>query len=104
MQVRKKAPENACGTSEASQTSTPESEGPAMNDRTPDLGTPHRAGHPSGRFWPEPVSIEQARARVMRQMDHLEMACRDHVDVGYAQECLDEAEDDYRQIVLGTIR
>ena len=54
-----------------------------MNDRTP------------------PVSLEQARTRVLDQMDHLEMAVRDGIDVAYAFRCLDETLNDYTEKVLG---
>ena len=55
-----------------------------MNDRTP------------------PVPVEQARARVLHEMDHLEMACRDGIDVSYAARCLDEAVSGYLAAVIGT--
>ena len=71
-----------------------------MNDRT-DLGKTYPVGHPSGRIWQPPVSIEQARARVMHQMDHLEDSCRIGLDVGYALKCFGEAADDYCAIVTG---
>lgn len=72
-----------------------------MTKRT-DIGTPLPVGHPSGRFWPVPESVEQARARVLNQMDHLEMAVRDGIDTPYAMKCLDETLDDYYAIVLGS--
>jgi hypothetical protein len=75
-----------------------------MSDVTrPDLGEPCPVGRPSGRIWHPPVSVEQARARVLHQMDRLEANCRDGIDVGYAIQCLDEAESDYCEIVLRTI-
>ena len=72
-----------------------------MNDRT-DLGKPYPVGHPSGRIWPPPASMEHAKARVVHQLDHLEAAYRDAIDVGYAEDCLDEALEDYRRM-LGTL-
>ena len=72
-----------------------------MTKRTTDIGTPLPAGHPSGRFWPTPVSVEQARARVLDQMDHLETAVHDGIDVSHAMQCLDETLNDYYVIVLG---
>ena len=74
-----------------------------MNEVTPALGETYPVGHPSGRVWQPPVSVEQARARVLHQMDHLQENCRDGLDVGYALQCLDEAVDDYAEIVLETI-
>jgi hypothetical protein len=71
-----------------------------MNDRTPDLGKAYPAGHPSGRVWQPPVSVEQARARVLNAMDLLEANCRDSIDVSYAVRILDEAEDDYYEMVV----
>ena len=72
-----------------------------MTKPTSDIGSPLPIGHPSGRFWPQPVSVEQARARVLNQMDHLEMAVRDGIDVAYALRCLDETLNDYTETVLG---
>ena len=69
-----------------------------MNDATP-LGETYPAGHPSGRAWKPPISVEQARARVMNAMDLLEANCRDAIDVGYANQCFNEAQDDYFQMV-----
>ena len=65
-----------------------------MTKRT-DLGEHYPAGHPSGRIMKPPVSIEQAKARVVHQMDHLEDNCRIGLDVGYALRCFDEAVDDF---------
>ena len=73
-----------------------------MNDRT-DIGEMYPVGHPSGRVWPLPVSVEQAKARVVHQLDHLEMAYRDAIDVGYAEDCLDEALEDYRVMLGGLL-
>ena len=72
-----------------------------MNDATRALGETYPSGHPSGRIWQPPISVKQARARVIHQMDHLEDNCRIGLDVGYALQCLDEALDDYRAMVLG---
>lgn len=74
-----------------------------MNEITPVLGETYPAGHPSGRVWQPPVSVEQARARVLYQMDHLEENCRIGLDVGYAMRCLDEAVDDYRDQLAGLL-
>ena len=71
-----------------------------MNDRT-GLGQTYPAGHPSGRIWQPPVSVDQARARVLHEMDHLEANCHRGLDVAYAVRCLDEVLDDYRAIVTG---
>ena len=71
-----------------------------MNDRKPDLGKMYRTRPPSGRFWEPPVSVEQARARVLDAMDLLEANVHDGIDVGYAQQILDEVEDDYREMVI----
>jgi hypothetical protein len=71
------------------------------NSTRPDLANPYPAGHPSGRICEPPASAEQARARVLAEMDHLEANCRDGIDVGYALRCLAEAVDDYTKIVLG---
>jgi len=70
-----------------------------MCKRNPDLGTPHPAGHPSGRVWPAPVSVAQARARLIAAMNLFEANCRDAIDVGYATQVLNEAHDDYFQMV-----
>lgn len=70
-----------------------------MNKRT-DLGDTYPAGHPSGRIWQPPVSVQQARARVAYQMDSFEASVRDGVDVGYARQCLDEAVDDYIEFTI----
>lgn len=72
-----------------------------MPKRKTDIGAPLPIGDPSGRFWPVPVSVEQARARVLDQMNHLEMAVHDGIDVAYAFRCLDETLNDYTEIVLG---
>ena len=74
-----------------------------MTKRKPDLGETYPVGHPSGRIWQPPVSIEQARARVLRAMDCLEESCRIALDVSYAQRILDEAEDDYREMAIRAI-
>jgi hypothetical protein len=74
--------------------------GPAMSKHT-DLGKTNPVRHPSGRVWEPPVSVEQARARVLHEMKHLEENCRIGLDAAYALRCLDEAIDDYTQIVLG---
>lgn len=70
-----------------------------MCKRNPDLGTPYPAGHPSGRIWPAPVSTEQARARVIAAMNLFEANCRDGFEAGYAMKILNEAQDDYFQMV-----
>jgi len=70
-----------------------------MTNRT-DLGESYPAGHPSGRIMKAPVSVQQARARVLSAMDLLEESCHIGLDVGYSQLILDEAEDDYREMVL----
>jgi prevent-host-death family protein len=74
----------------------------SRNDVT-DLGKNLPDGDPSGRFSEPPVSVAQARARVLYQMDHLEGNCRVAVDVGYALQCLEEAIADYREMAIGTI-
>lgn len=69
-----------------------------------DLGENLPADDPSGRFSVPPVSVAQARARLLYQFDHLEGNCRIGLDVGYARQCLDEAIDDYIELVItGTI-
>lgn len=70
-----------------------------MCKRNPDLGAPYPAGHPSGRFWPHPVSDMQARARVIAAMNLFEANCSDGIDTRYATEILNEAQDDYFQMV-----
>lgn len=72
-----------------------------MTKRKPTLGETYPVGHPSGRCWQPPVSVEQARARVLHEMDHLEENCRIGLDTPYAMRCLDEVLDDYREMVLG---
>lgn len=67
----------------------------------PNLGSTYPAGHPSGRVWEPPVSVEQARARILGELGHLEESCRIGLDVGYALRCLDEVLDDYREMVTG---
>jgi hypothetical protein len=54
----------------------------------------------NGRFWEPPVSVKQAKARVRRAELLFEANVRDSIDVGYAQEILDEVEDDYREMVI----
>jgi hypothetical protein len=71
-----------------------------MSKTMPDLGEMHPMGHPSGRVWQSPVSVEQARARVVYQMSAFEANVRDGIDTPYAIECLDEAIDDYYAMVL----
>ena len=71
-----------------------------MTKRKPDLGKTYPAGHPSGRIWQPPMSVEQARARILAAMDVFEDSCRIGLDVGYATRILDEAEDDYREMVV----
>lgn len=71
-----------------------------MTKRKPDLGSTYPVGHPSGRIWQPPASVEQARARVLAAMDGFEDSCRIGLDVGYATRILDEAEDDYREMVV----
>ena len=46
-----------------------------------------------------PTSAEQARARLLAAMNLLEANCRDGIDVGYANQCFNEAQDDYFQMV-----
>jgi len=70
-----------------------------MCKTTPDLGKTCPAGHPSGRIWEPPVSVEQAKARVVHELDHLEMAHRDRADVGYAERCFNEAMSDYSDML-----
>jgi len=71
----------------------------------PDLGATYPAGHPSGRIWRPPASVEQARARVTYHMDHLEENCRVGLDVGYATRCLTEVVGDYLAAALtGQVR
>lgn len=72
-----------------------------MTKRKPDLGSTYPVGHPSGRVWQPPVSVEQAKARVLREMDHLEDNVRIGLDTPYALRCLDEAFDDYCEMVVG---
>jgi len=67
----------------------------------PNLGSTYPSGHPSGRVWEPPVSVAQARARVLHEMDHLEANTRRGIDVGYASRCLDEVLEDYRTMILG---
>lgn len=74
-----------------------------MNEVTPDLGKTYPVGHPSGRVWESPVSVEQARARVPHEMDHLEDNYRIGLDTPYAMRCLAEVLDDYYTIVLGEL-
>ena|ERR1700734_2513189 len=65
----------------------------------PNLGSTYPVGHPSGRYWQPPVSVEQARARVLNAMDLLEANCADDFEVGYATRIYDEAVDDYAAMV-----
>jgi len=51
------------------------------------------------RILQPPASIEQARARVLEAMNLLEANCRDGIDIGYANQCFNEATDDYFQMV-----
>lgn len=60
-----------------------------------EIGQAYPIGHPSGRFYPEPVSVEQAQARVVDQMRHLIDNVHIGSDVGYARDMLDEAYEDY---------
>lgn len=77
---------------------TPE---PRSGSRRPDLGKRYPAGQrQNGRFWEPPVSVKQAKARVRNAEKLLEANVRDGIDVGYAVEILDEAEDDYREMAL----
>jgi hypothetical protein len=71
-----------------------------MSKTTPDLGKTYPLGHPSGRVWQPPVSVEQARARVIYQMGAFEANVRDGIDTPYAMQCLDEAIGDYYAMVL----
>lgn len=71
-----------------------------MAKTTPDLGEPCPIGHPSGRVMLPPVSVKMAKVRVTAAMRHFEANVRDGIDVGYAIRCLDEAQDDYFQMVL----
>ena len=72
-----------------------------MNDRTPDLGKRCPSGDPSGRIWQPPVSVEQARARVLPEMDHLEDNSRIGLDTPYAMQCFAEVVEDYVNTVIG---
>lgn len=73
-----------------------------MRQRT-DLGDSCPIGHPSGRIMFPPVSVAQAKARVVAQMNHLEGNCAIGLDVGYATRCLEEAIDDfYETLIPGT--
>ena len=73
-----------------------------MNDVTRAFGeTPPAGPLKEGRIHHPPTSIEQAKARVVYQMDHLEANCRDGIDVAYAIRCFDEALGDYCEAVLG---
>ena len=71
-----------------------------MSNAKPDLGNMYPKRPPSGRFWEPPVSVKQAKARVRDAERLFEANVRDGIDVGYAQEILDEVEDDYREMVL----
>lgn len=64
-------------------------------DPEADLGKVHHVSERSSRHYEPPVSIAQARARVLSQLDHMKMACDDGIDVRYAEMCLREAVDDY---------
>ena len=46
-----------------------------------------------------PTSVEQARARLLAAMNLLEANCADDFEVGYANQCFNEATDDYFQMV-----
>lgn len=70
-----------------------------MGNRKPGLGESCPAGHPSGRIMEPPASIEQARARIVSGMDNLEDSCRIGLDVGYAVRVLDEAVEDYFEMI-----
>lgn len=70
-----------------------------MCKRNPDLGAHCPSGHPSGRIWEVPVSAEQARARVILAMNTFEVNCRDGFETSYAMKILDEAQEDYFQMV-----
>ena len=69
----------------------------------PDLGETYPLGHPSGRVWQPPVSLEQARVRVLYQMGAAEESCRVGLDGGYAMLIFDEAVDDYRTMVAALL-
>lgn len=71
-----------------------------MANRKPDLGEFCPAGHPSGRVMFPPVSVRQAKARVTDAMRHFESNVRIGLDVSYGIRCLNEAQDDYFQMVL----
>lgn len=71
-----------------------------MDKRKADLGSTYPAGHPSGRIWQPPASVEQARARVLNAMDLLEANCADDFEVGYAMRIYNEAVDDYASMVI----
>jgi hypothetical protein len=64
------------------------------------LGETYPVGHPSGRVYPPPVSLEQARARVHHGLLVVEDAARDRIDLGYAVSILDEAYDDWYGLAL----
>jgi hypothetical protein len=54
----------------------------------------------NGRWWQPPVSVKQAKARVRDAERLFGVNVRDGLDVGWAQEILDEVEDDYREMVI----
>jgi hypothetical protein len=72
-----------------------------MCKRNPDLGKTLPLGHSSGRVWEPPISVEQAKARVLHEMWHLEDNSRIGLDTPYAMQCLDEVVEDYIAIVVG---
>ena len=74
-----------------------------MISRMTNIGEANPVGHPSGRFYPPPVSIAQARARVVSQLRHVEDNCRDGIDVRYAQSMLDEAFNDWQEEAFAAI-
>ena len=45
------------------------------------------------------MAIKQARAALESQLDHVEAAYRDGIDVGYATDCLESALADYLEAV-----
>ena len=56
-----------------------------MNDATPSLSETYRAGRSSQRIQPPPSSAEGAKARMVRELDHLEENCRVGLDISYAE-------------------
>jgi hypothetical protein len=69
--------------------------------RRPDLGRMYPLGQrQNDRWWEPPVSVRQAKARVRDAERLFEVNVRDGIDIRWAQDILDEVEDDYREMVL----